>query len=159
MSSELFSAAEKTFGLAGHKAKDIPALLATLKKEYNVDASISSGMLKLAQGDVVMDIGAAMQTYRARHPADFYGNTDVNFKDDLIDDQDGKIKFIREHGLAAWAALPANAKSPGAVHVKTAAIPSSHMKRAEYLRLSLEEKSKLAAEIGHQGIGVIMARK
>ena len=106
-----------------------------------------------------MDVGAAMETYRKKHPADFYGNTtDINFKDDLKDDQDGKVKFISERGYQAWAALPLNERSMGAANVVNGTIPSSFMRRSEYLKLSLGEKTKLASEIGAAGIGRIMAR-
>jgi hypothetical protein len=159
MSQEIFAAAEKTLGVAGHKAKDIPELLGKLKAEYGVEASVSGGLLKLSQGDTVMDIGAAMQTYRTKYPADFYGNTDINFKADLKDDQEGKIAFISKHGYEKWAALPFDEKSLDAKHVVNGTVPSEYMKRDEYARLSVTEKSKLAGEVGWQGISKILARK
>jgi hypothetical protein len=160
MSTELFTAAEKTFGLAGHKAKDIPQVLATLKAEYNVDAVISGGMLKLSQGDTVMDIGASLATYKEKHPRDFYGSTqDVTFKQDIADDTAAKVAYIKEHGYDAWAALPLNEKSAGAKNAVTSAIPSAYMTAVEYGRLSIAERTKLAAEVGPDGIGRILNRK
>lgn len=160
MSTELFDAAEKTFGLAGHKAKDVPAVLAKLKEQYGVDASISSGMLKLSQGETVMDIGAAIDTFREKNPRDFYGSTgDVTFKEDIADDTSAKVAYIKEHGYAAWAALPLNEKSLGAQNAVRNAIPSGHMTRQQYLLLTVAEKTKLASELGPDGIGRIMARR
>src|SRR5450432_1749547 len=160
MSTELFTAAERTFGLAGHKAKDVTHVLATLKKEYGVDASVSSGMLKLSQGDTIMDIGASLATYKEKHPRDFYGSTqDVTFKQDIADDTAAKVAYIKEHGYEKWAALPLNEKSAGAKNATTGAIPSAYMAAVEYGRLTIAEKTKLAAEIGPDGIGRILRRK
>lgn len=160
MSTELFNAARGSFGLAGFKAKDVPAVLASLKAEYGVDAAVSSGMLKLTQGDTIMDIGAALTNFREKHPRDFYGSTgDVTFKETLAGDTAGKVAFIREHGYEAWASLPLNEKSLGAKNATTDAIPSSHMKRAEYLRLTIAERTKLSSEIGVEGVQRIMSRR
>ena len=160
MSSELFNAAERTFGLAGLKAKDVPQVLDTLKKEFNVDATSSGDMLSLRQGDTELNIPAAMKNYQAKHPRDFYGNpADITFKEDVADDTSAKVEFIKQHGYQAWAALPLNEKSLRAQNAVRNAIPSSHMTRQQYLLLKVAEKTKLASEIGPAGIGRIMNRR
>ena len=160
MTNELLAAAERTFHAAGCKPKDTAAILARLQTEYGVTASVSNGLLKLEQTGTVMDVGASLATYKQKYPRDFYGEAGtVNFKSDLAGDPAAKSRFIAEHGIAEWEALPFDAKSPGANKVVTDAIPLASMTCAEYMRLSVAEKSKLAGEIGAAGIERIMARK
>jgi hypothetical protein len=160
MTNEILSAAERTFHAAGCKPKDTADILNKLQAEYGVTASESNGLLKLEQSGTVMDIGAALGTYRQKYPRDFYGEAgEVNFKSDLAGDSAAKARFISEKGLSAWEALPYDSKSPGANKVVTDAIPLASMTCAEYLRLSVAEKSKLAGNIGISGIQKIMARK
>jgi hypothetical protein len=52
-----------------------------------------------------------------------------------------------------------NEKSAGAQHVPNATIPHAGMKRSEYQRLTVAEKSKLAGEVGAKGIDRILGRK
>jgi len=160
MTSKLFLAAERTFHAAGLKPKDASAILSKLESEFGVAASIEGGMLTLKQGDTIFSVGQMLQSYSQKFPRDFYGSAGtVNFKDDLAGDNAAKVRFIRENGLPAWDALPVNEKSAGARRVVTDQIPHAGMKRSEYQRLSLSEKSKLSGEIGPVGIERILARK
>jgi hypothetical protein len=160
MTTELFNAAERTMHAAGLKPKDATAVLAKLESEFGVTASVEGGMLTLKQGDTVFSVGQMLQSYAAKFPREFYGGAgQVTFKSDLTGDNQAKMKFINEHGLDAWAALPLNEQSPGAQHVTTDAIPSAAMRASDYRRLSTREKSKLCGEIGVKGIEKICARR
>ncbi len=160
MTTELYNAATRTFHAAGLKPKDVTAVLAKLETEFGVTASVEGGMLTLKQGSTVFSTGTMLAAYCAKYPREFHGQTGaVNFKSDLAGDMAAKTRFIREHGLPAWDALPFDEKSPTARHVVTGTIPHSGMRRGEYQTLSLAEKSKLAGEIGPTGIEKILSRK
>jgi len=160
MTTELFNAAERTFHAAGLKPKDITSALAKLESEFGVTASVEGGMLTLKQGSTIFSTGTVLQSYCAKYPREFHGQTGaVNFKSDLAGDTAAKQKFIKEFGFDAWNALPFDSKSPTAQHVITGTIPHAGMKRSEYQTLSLSEKSKLAGEIGPKGIEAILGRK
>jgi hypothetical protein len=159
ISTELYHAAERTFYASGSKPKDVAAILNRLASDFGVEASVDGGLLCLKQNGSPASVGAILAAYRQKFPRDFFGEAGaVNFKSDLQGDTAAKLKFIREHGLPAWDALPANENSPGAANVVTDAIPSAGMKRAEYQRLSTAEKIKLCSEIGASGISKIMGR-
>jgi len=160
MTSELFTAAERTFHAAGLKPKDPTAVLAKLENEFHVTALVEGGVLTLKQGDTVFSTGTMLQAYCAKYPREFYGQAgSVNYKSDLKGDIAAKQKFITDFGFDAWNALPFDEKSPTAQHVVTGAIPHAGMRRSEYLRLSLSEKSQLSGEIGACGIDAILSRR
>jgi hypothetical protein len=160
MTNELLAAAEKTFHAAGAKPKNIGEIISKLEAEHQVTASVDGGLLTLTQNGTPVSTGTVLSAYRQKNPRDFYGEAgSVNFKSDLAGDNAAKARFISEHSLAEWEQLPYDAKSPGANKVVTDAIPLASMTCAEYLRLSVAEKSKLAGEIGVDGIQRIMARK
>lgn len=160
MTTDLYNAAERTFHAAGCKPRDITAILSKLQTEFGVTASVAGGMLELKQGDTVFSVGTMLSSYRTKYPREFYGEAgSVNFKDDLAGDTAAKTRFIQEHGYDKWAALPLNAKSAGGQHVTTDQIPHAGMRRAEYLRLTVSEKSKLCGEVGHKGIDAILSRR
>lgn len=161
ISNELYAAAERTFYAAGAKPKDVAAILTRLASDFQVTASVDGGLLSMTQGGAPVSVGTIIASYRQKFPRDFYGESgsEVRFKDDLAGDNAAKARFIKEKGYEAWASLPLNEKSAGAQHVTTNAIPNAAMKRADYMRLTVAEKTKLAAELGPAGIGRIMARK
>jgi hypothetical protein len=160
MTTELFNAAERSFFAAQLKPKDVTAVLAKLESEFGVTASVEGGMLTLKQGSTIFSVGQMLQSYCAKYPREFHGQTGaVNFKSDLAGDTAAKQKFIKEFGFDAWNALPFDSKSPTAQHVITGTIPHAGMKRSEYQQLSLSEKSKLAGEIGPKGIEKILSRR
>ncbi len=160
ITNELFSAAERTFHAAGCKPKDAAAILNQLATDFQVECSVEGGLLTMTQTGTPLSVGTVLAAYRQKNPRAFYGESgSVNFKDDLAGDIAAKTRFISEHGYQVWAALPLNEKSAGARNVVTDAIPSASMKRAEYMRLTVKEKTKLCAEIGAAGIGKIMSRR
>lgn len=161
ITNELLAAAERTMHAAGSKPKDVAAILNQLAADSQVECSVDGGLLAMKQGGVPASVGSILAAHRAKFPRAYYGETgsEVRYKDDLADDNAAKARFIKEKGYEAWAALPLNEKSAGAQHVTTDAIPNAAMKRADYMRLTVAEKTKLAAEIGAAGIGRIMARK
>jgi len=160
MTTDLYNAAERTFHAAGIKPKDVAAILTKLESEYGVEASVAGGMLELKQGSTIFSVGTMLQAYSAKYPREFFGSAGtVNFKSDLAGDLAAKTRFIRENGLPAWDSLPLNEKSAGASRVVTGQIPNIAMKRSEYLKLSLSEKSKLTGEIGLKAVEAILSRK
>ena len=160
MTEELIKAATATFHAAGHKPKSISAVLEQIKADHGIEATVSGGLLSLKQGSTTFDLGTVVSAIAEKHPRLFYGGAGtVNFKSDLADDPQAKVRYIKEHGLPAWDALPLNEKSPNANKVVTDQIPNSEMTSQEYMRLSLSEKSDLAGRIGAVGIQKIMARK
>lgn len=164
--TQVLDAAQRTLHVVGAKPKDTTVVLDRLKSEFNIDATMSGGLLKLTQasesGETVMDTGLALANYIKKFPLDFHGENpepgSINFKSDVIGIA-AKSAFIEERGLTAWERLPASATSPGAAHVLNNAIPRPEMNRTDYLRLTVSEKTKLAAEIGPAGIGAILTRR
>lgn len=159
LTTELIAAAERTFHAAGAKPKDVAAILTKLASD-GYEFSVEGGLLSATHTGSPINVGTLLQAYRQKHPRDFYGEAgEVRFKSDLAGDIAAKTRWIREHGIAAWDALPVNEKSPGAVNVITEVIPHSGMSAKEYSRLSLAEKAKLAGEIGPRGVERILARR
>ena len=71
-------------------------------------------------------------------------------RDDFGSNYAAKARWIREHSLQEWEAMPQH---------RTAKAPASQMNPREYSQLSIREKSKLISEIGEQGISQILARR
>jgi hypothetical protein len=160
MTNEIYAAAERMFHAAGSKPKDIAGIIARLKIEFQVELSVEGGLLTAHQGGVLANLGTIIAAYRQKFPREFYGEAgSINYKDDLAGDVSAKTKFISQHGYDAWAALPLNEQSASARNTPTDAIPSAFMKAAEYKRLTVAEKTKLAGEIGAVGIGKILTRR
>lgn len=160
MTNELFAAAERTLHASGSKPKDAAAVVAKLESEHGVVCTVEGGLLTMTQNGAPASVGTILSAFKAKNPRDFYGEAgQINFKDDLAGDTEAKMRFIREFGFDKWNRMPLNEKSAGAQHVVTDAIPSAFMKRSEYLRLSLSEKSKLVTEVGAAGIDKILSRK
>lgn len=160
MTNELLAAAERTFFAAGAKPKNVAEIIDKLSTAHQVTASVEGGLLTLTQNGSPVSTGTVLNAYRQKNPRDFYGEAGtVNFKSDLAGDPAAKSRWITEHSLAEWEALPFDAKSPGANRVVTDAIPLASMTCQEYMRLSVAEKAKLAGEIGASGIQRIMVRK
>jgi len=159
ITTELFDAAERTMHASGAKPKDAVAILNQLASEFGVECSVEGGLLSMKQNGQPASVGAILAAHRAKFPRSYYGESgDVTYKTDLQGDSAAIAKWIKEHSLAEWEQLPLNETSLNAHRAVTAAIPSSAMKRADYLRLSTAEKIKLTNEIGPNGIQKIMRR-
>jgi hypothetical protein len=160
MTNELFAAAERTFHASGSKPKDITAIIRKLASDFQVECSVEGGMLTMKQGGVIASVGTILSAYKAKYPREFFGEAgSVSYKSDLAGDNAAKVRWINEHSFDEWNALPLNANSAGSQHVVTDQIPHAGMKRSEYQRLSLSEKSKLAGEVGAKGIDAILSRR
>jgi hypothetical protein len=115
ITNELYAAAERTFFAAGAKPRDISAILSKLTSDFQVEASVAGGLLNMTQGGIPVSVGTIISSYRQKFPRDFYGEAgEVRFKSDLKGDLAAKSRWIREHSLAEWDALPFDEKSPGA---------------------------------------------
>jgi hypothetical protein len=160
MTNDLFAAAERTLHASGSKPKDAAAIVAKLESEHGVVCSVEGGLLTMTQNGQPASVGTVLAAFKTKNPRDFYGEAGaVNFKDDLAGDTAAKVRWISEHSFESWNALPLNEKSVGAQHVVTNAIPHIGMKRSDYLRLTVAEKTKLAGEVGAKGIDRILGRK
>jgi hypothetical protein len=160
LTNEIILAAERLFHASGAKPKDPAAILQRLAAEFKCEFSVDGGLLTIKQTGTMLSAGSILSAYRQKYPRDFFGESgEVRYKSDLQGDNAAKTRFIREHGFAAWDALPFDEKSPGAKNVVTDAIPSAMMRRSDYQRLSLTEKATLAGEIGAAGIEQILGRK
>jgi hypothetical protein len=76
----------------------------------------------------------------------------VTSRDQL--DQHGKLKFIRERGLAEWERLPQTAQSNTVV-----VLDQSRLTRAQWLSLDRKTRSALLGQWGAESLTSIMARK
>ena len=144
----------------GLKVRDAQGVVSKLEgMGYTV--TDANGYLSVCQGDTVMNVGQLLQSFFEKNPADFYGHAgEIRYKSDIP--QDAKSKFIAEHGFAAWNALPANEKSPGAVNVVKPTIVSTELTQAQWLTLTPAEKSAAIAGWGKGAVGIcqkIMARR
>lgn len=144
----------------GLKPRDTAKILATLKAEFGVEATVDNGMLLLSQGDTLMNPAQALTSYAKKHPLDFYGLSpdEVKFKTDLPD-TGSKVAFIKKFGQRAWDALPYNSKSPSAASVVNPTIPHAGMTAAQYKTLTTSEKSRLCGEIGVKAVEAILNRR
>jgi hypothetical protein len=159
---ELYEAAERTLHASGSKPKDTAAIIAKLESEHGVTCAVEGGLLTLTQNGQPASVGTVLAAYKTKNPRDFFGGAgEINYKDDLADDPQAKIRYINQFGGDSWARLPLNEASAKAngQNVKTAVIPSIGMKASEYARLTNPEKSKLITQIGSKGIAAIMARR
>jgi len=142
------------------KPKDVAEIISKLEAEHGVVCAVEGGLLTMTQNGAAASVGTLLAAFKSKNERAFFGGAgQVNFKDDLAGDTAAKSRFIAEHGFAAWNALPLNEKSAGAQHVTNATIPHAGMKRSEYQRLTVAEKSKLAGEVGAKGIDRILGRK
>lgn len=78
--------------------------------------------------------------------------TGVTSRDSL--DREGKMQFIKEHGLAAWEQLPQSAPTE-----TTVVLDKSRLTREQWLSLDLATRAQLSAQFGPDAIGQIMARR
>ena len=160
MTTELFEAAERTLHASGSKPKDVAEIITKLEAEHGVVCAVEGGLLTMTQNGAPASVGTVLAAFKAKNERAFFGGAgQINFKDDLAGDTAAKSRYIAEHGFDAWNALPLNEKSAGAQHVTNATIPHAGMKRSEYQRLTVAEKSKLAGEVGAKGIDRILSRK
>jgi hypothetical protein len=93
--------------------------------------------------------GLAKQRTELFFPRDPSG---VTSRDQL--DQAGKMKLIREKGLAAFESLPATA--PKEV---TVVLDKGRLTRQQYLSLDRATRASLAGSWGHDAIGAVMNRR
>jgi hypothetical protein len=93
--------------------------------------------------------GLAKQRTELFFPRDPSG---VTSRDQL--DQAGKMKLIREKGLAAFEALPATAPKE-----TTVVLDRNRLTKTQYLSLDRSTRAQLAGEWGATAIGAIMGRK
>lgn len=83
-------------------------------------------------------------------PRDENGTFAQLSKEDFGNNLAAKSRWISEHGIEAWTALPAK---------RTPRVQESELTAALYSRLPLSEKSKLASELGEAGISAILRRR
>jgi hypothetical protein len=162
ITTELFESAERTFHASGSKPKDVAEIITKLEANHQVVCSTEGGLLSMTQNGAPVSVGTVLAAFKEKNPRDFYGGAgEIAYKDDLANDTPAKIRYISEFGGDAWARLPLNEASAKAngQNVKNGVIPSLAMKASEYARLTTSEKSKLAGEIGYQGISKILARR
>lgn len=137
-------------------------LLAHLRG-LGVEADLSAGYLVLTQQGTQLVLSQMAETIRKQHAEWF--NADprrdaVSCREDLergtaAEIATAKAKYIGQHGIASWEALP----KTRAEAMRKSATPTASMSKAEYLALPFAERSKLAGIIGASGIARIMARK
>lgn len=123
---------------------------------FKVEAAF--GGLKLTQNlngiDCPMHVSECIEAITKQRGEFFYPRevSGVTAKDQL--DTEGKIKFLKERGLAEWEKLPS--KSP-AVEPPTV-LDSRKMTRKQWQSLDLATRAKLSGLWGAATIGQIMAR-
>lgn len=160
MTTELYRAAERLFNACNAKPKDIAGIVTKLQNDHQVQLSVEGNLLVAHQNGALANLGQIISAYRTKYPRDFYGEAgEVNFKSDLAGDTAAMSRYVREHGLSAWEALPASPNSLSAHRVVRDVIPHEGITREQYGKLSTAEKVRLTAEIGPSGIERILARK
>ncbi len=156
------AAVAQAFNVVGLKPRNPAQILETLKNDFQIEGSVDNGFLSLKQGSTDMDVAKLTQSYFKKYPADFVGHVgEVNFKSD-VQDNEAKMRLIKERGFDWWNALPANDKSPTAKHVVKPVIVSTQMKRDEWLQLTPDEKTNAISQWGasaQETVGRIMARR
>ena len=131
-------------------------------RSLGVTASIDAGYLALSQGSTQMVLSAACETVRKQFPQWFVADPRrdaVSCREDLErgtleDIAKAKSAWIKEHGIAAWTALP----QTKAEAEKKSVTPDANMNRAQYLSLPFAERVKLSGILGPDVISKIMRR-
>ena len=131
---------------------------------HGVTAAIGEmGHLELTQNGQPAVLSTVLEAYRKKHPTEFVADPR---RDDVVSRQDlergtpaeivaAKSKFIGMYGTEAFENLPKTRDEAQ----RKAAVPSMDMTKAEYLSMSLQERSRLAGKIGPAAIGKIMNRR
>ena len=121
-----------------------------------------AGYLILRQDQTQMAVSQACETIRQSHPEWFISSAKdrVVCREDLdrgsaTERVSARSAWIAAHGLEAWEKLPRTR----AEAERKAIIPDPSMTAAQYVQLSVSEKSRLAAALGVDGVRKIMARK
>jgi hypothetical protein len=144
----------------GLKVRSAPAIVEILKAK-GVEVSDTNGFLSLRQGSTEFNVAECLQAVFKQNPEQFYGHAgEVKFKSDVP--QDAKVAYIAKFGYAAWAALPANDKSPGAASVIHPTIVSTELTKAQWMTLTSSEKCEAIAGWGKDAlpnVEHIMARQ
>ena len=158
--SDILKAVAQAFSIIGLKVRNPQTIVDNLKVK-GIDLSDAGGFLSARQGSTEFNVGELLQGYFKQYPADFVGHSgEVKYRSDVLDTK-AKVKYINDHGYAAWAALPANPQSPYA-QVVTPAIPSTKMTRKDWLSLTISERSAAIASWGKDAVktvGEIMNRR
>ncbi len=159
--SDLYKAVATAFGVMGLKPRSAADIVTTLKAK-GIELSDVGGFLALSQGSTQFNVAEVLQATFKQHPELFVGHSgEIRYKSD-VKDTAAKVKIIREKGLDYWNALPANANSPTAKNVVSPTIASTEMTKAQWLTLTLGEKTAAIAGWGNDAqvnIERIMARR
>lgn len=161
--SDVLKAVTTAYGVMGLKPRSAQSIIDTLKSK-GVEATDSNGFLSLSQGSTQFNVAEALQATFKQHPELFHGHSgEICYKSDIpAGDVAARTKYINDFGYDAWAALPANEKSPTAKNVVKAAIASTEMTRKEWLDLTIPERSQAIGSWGQDGpriVGEIMNRR
>jgi hypothetical protein len=160
--SDTPQAVANAYAIMGLKARDANEVITTLRDKYQIEASDADGFLNLEQNGAPANIATVLQSYFKNHPDQFVGHAgEIRYKADCKDNAT-KVKFIRDHGYEAWAALPATENSPEAKNVLKPVILSTEMKAKEWLQLTPKERIAGISAWGDKAIHnveKIMARK
>ena len=145
----------ESYAIMGLKCRDAQAIESALKEHYQVTCSDTDGFLEMAQNDAPVTIATVLKSFYQKHPECFVGYVGApSFKSDLLD-REAKTRFIREHGLAAWDALPATPNSPTSKYIVKPILPSSEMKQAEWLQLTPKERCAAITAWGGKAVQTV----
>ncbi len=85
MTNELYQCAERCFGMANLKPKDVGEVLGKLESEFGIAATVVGNYLELRQGEQLMSTGTVLTALRDKHPRLFFGSAgSINFTLDLL---------------------------------------------------------------------------
>lgn len=133
-----------------------------LLKSKGVAVTINpAGFLELRQDATQIVVSSALEGIRTQAPALFVSDprydaisSREDFRGSPAEILKAKALWLSQHSLAAWETMPATK----AEAERKAAPIDANMSRAQYMALSLAEKSQLISAIGSEGIEQIMVR-
>ena len=156
---QLLSAVESTLKAHNLRLKpgqDIGTVVeAITSKGIKLDAS--NGYLNASQSvagaETAMHVNQVFEGLAKQEPDRFFPREVGNVQSRDALDTEGKIKFIREHGLEAWEKLPAKAQGEQVV-----VLDQRKLTKSQWLALDRTTRAQLAAQWGADAVGKIMAR-
>ena len=141
---------------------DISELRTVLGTKYDLETSNDGTFFKVtdAQGKVItvekaLEELATSSPYLVKSGAEHLNvraanGTFANVVRDDFTSYAAKSRWIKEHSLAEWEAMPQH---------RTPKVTAAAMTRSQYNTLSRAEKSRLLDEVGETGLTAILSRK
>jgi len=154
-SDALLSALEKTLKQHDLRLKPGQSLqdVATAFKANQVVLAEANGYLTAEMHGAPVHVNVVAESLAAKEPTRFFPRDVSTVRSKSEMDTKGKVQFIREHGEAAFSALPVNAA------VQPTELNKAKITSAEYRALPWKTRSELQSHWSADDVRKILGRK